>query len=91
MFTPGMPGPIELCGGLIPPPKLWGLGPMGPIPLGTFILCIGPLDGERRSQISLCRLDALKHLNVIIDEGSPCSLGSMFGSIGWAVGTPPGG
>lgn len=62
MFTPGMPGPIELCGGLIPPPKLWGLGPMGPIPLGTFILCIGP-----------------------------CSLGSMFGSIGWAVGTPPGG
>lgn len=40
MFTPGMPGPIELCGGLIPPPKLWG--PMGPIPLGTLILCIGP-------------------------------------------------
>lgn len=23
MFTPGMPGPMALCGGLIPPPKFW--------------------------------------------------------------------
>ena len=24
MFTPGIPGPMALCGGLIPPPKFWG-------------------------------------------------------------------
>lgn len=23
MFTPGIPGPIVLCGGLMPPPKFW--------------------------------------------------------------------
>lgn len=24
MLTPGIPGPMVLCGGLIPPPKFWG-------------------------------------------------------------------
>ena len=26
MLTPGIPGPMALCGGLIPPPKFWGDG-----------------------------------------------------------------
>lgn len=37
MLTPGMPGPMVLCGGLIPPPKFWKDGIVTRHRLGTHV------------------------------------------------------